>query len=311
MRGLRREVTTALARRRDPDAWPLAQRAKNHLLYALVRLAIGGARLLPPRRARSAGRSLGRAAYLLFPSARRLAFANAARALADLDEGERRLLVRRAYVELGGYLGDAVASLLRPDVEVEPLPFPEESRATLARARDEGRGVLFVSAHLGPWERVAATLVAHGFPLVTIARESYDPRLTSLYDRLRGARGVRSIYRGAPGAGLRMLRTLREGGVLGAPMDLRSSVPSIDVPFLGVDASTPVGPARLALASGAAVVVGTAAPPLEEPALTTRRVVLSGTDDERSLTARINEELSGRIRALPEAWVWMHDRFRR
>ena len=36
------------------------------------------------------------------------------------------------------------------------------------------------------------------------------------------------------------------------------------------------------------------------------------TDDEageRTLTARINAELSARILAIPRHWVWMHDRF--
>ena len=55
------------------------------------------------------------------------------------------------------------------------------------QARREGRGVLFPSAHLGPWERVAPSLVACGVPLVTLARESYDPRFSRLYERLRGA----------------------------------------------------------------------------------------------------------------------------
>jgi KDO2-lipid IV(A) lauroyltransferase len=177
-------------------------------------------------------------------------------------------------------------------------------------ARALGRGVVFASAHLGPWERVAATLATHGVPLTTLAREAYDPRLTELYDRLRTSRGVRAIYRGRPGAAARILRVLKRGGVLGVPMDLRSRVPSIDVPFLGTPAPTPVGPARIALRTGAPVVVGTYA---AGDAITMTRIQTGDLSadgaGERELTTRINDALSARILALPEAWVWPHKRW--
>ena len=90
----------------------------------------------------------------------------------------------------------------------------------------------------------------------------------------------------------------------------------IDAPFLGVTAPTPVGPARLALRTGAAVVVGVPAPAADgtlELAIT--RVTTadlgdaSAADRERILTTRINEALSARIRDLPDGWVWMHRRW--
>jgi KDO2-lipid IV(A) lauroyltransferase len=102
-------------------------------------------------------------------------------------------------------------------------------------------------------------------------------------------------------------------------MDLASRVPSIDVPFLGHEAQTPVGPARLALRTGAAVVVGLAAP---APAasdggdgleLAVTRIATTDLDaspaGERILTTRINDAISSGIRAMPEGWVWMHPRW--
>jgi KDO2-lipid IV(A) lauroyltransferase len=181
---------------------------------------------------------------------------------------------------------------------------------TLELARGEGRGVLFASAHLGPWEHVAATLAHRGFALTAIAREPYDPRLVTLFDRLRGRRGVGVIYRGSPGAAARIVRTLKSGQILAAPMDLCSRVPSVEAPFLGRLASTPRGPARIALRTGAAVVVGTAAP---GPSLAVTRIpssdLAADPEGERVLTARINAALSMHIRAMPEAWVWMHPRW--
>jgi lauroyl/myristoyl acyltransferase len=34
-----------------------------------------------------------------------------------------------------------------------------------------------------------------------------------------------------------------------------------------------------------------------------------GSAGERALTTRLNDEISARIRAFPEGWVWMHPRW--
>ncbi len=298
---------------REGGTWSRRQAWKNATLYALIRVALAVLVPLPASILRGVGRAIGVVAYVAFGAARRIARENVARVLPHFSPRDRGSLVRRAYWCLGAHLGDAVA-LLDRQASLRALPFSDEARAVLECARAEGRGVLFASAHLGPWERVAATLVAGDVPLTTLAREGYDPRLTALYDRLRGARGVRVIYRGQPGAAARIVRTLRRGGVLGVPMDLRSRVPSIVTPFLGQPASTPIGPARIALRTGAAVVVGTAAPFRDgELCITMTRIITrdlaADADGERVLTNRINDELSARILALPEGWVWMHPRF--
>jgi KDO2-lipid IV(A) lauroyltransferase len=308
---------------REGGRWTLAQRVKNDALFLLASAAIAATSRLPPRALRAIGVALGRLAPANLPSARRLAESNLALALPELEASARRALVGRTYRTLGGYLGDAIA-MLDPAQLVVPLAFEDGAREVLDAAIAEQHGVVFASAHLGPWERVAATLVACEVPFTAVAREAYDPRLTKLYDRLRGGRGLPTIYRGGRGAAAALLRTLRRGQVLGIPMDLASRVPSIEVPFLGRPAPTPVGPARLALRTGAAVVVGVPIPTdrsslparAGEPlALAITRIDTSDLDaspeGERVLTTRINDALSARIRAFPEAWVWMHPRWRK
>ena len=300
---------------REGGRWTLAQRLKNDALWLLASMAVATIGRLPPRALRAAGVALGRLAHAIVPSARRIAEENVAHAFPELDRRARRDLVARTYRTLGGYLGDAV-SMLDPRRVAVSLPFAGGAREALDAAIAERRGVLFASGHLGPWERVAATIVASDVHFTVVAREAYDPRLTRLYDRLRGGRGLATIYRGAPGAAAGLLRTLRRGNVLGIPMDLASRVPSVEVPFLGRLARTPVGPARLALRTGAAVVVGLPAPSGGADAGLELAITRIATDDldaspesERILTARINDALSARIRALPEGWVWMHPRW--
>lgn len=307
-------MAPALAGRnlRNGGRWTRLQSAKNDALWALASVALAMTRGLPLHALRVLGRWLGAAAYALARPARLTALANVALVLPALDSRARRTLVRACFGTLGELLGETVAAFGGDGPPL--LTVTAEAKAVLDEARGEGRGVVLASAHLGPWERVAASLVAAGLPLVALARESYDPRFSRIYERLRTAGGVRVIWRGAPGATARIVRTLRNGELLGVPMDLRARVASVDAPFLGHDAPTALGPARIALRARAPVVVATAAPAAHGGLeVSATRIP---TDDlrpdpagARTLTTRINDELSRRILALPLSWVWMHPRW--
>jgi KDO2-lipid IV(A) lauroyltransferase len=301
-------------------AWTPLQRTKNDALWLLAVGALAAVQPLPFWLLRRLGRALGLAAHALAVRARATARANVARVFHDAGGREQRALVRRCFATLGEALGETVA-MLRPARPPPLLRLSDGARTLLAAAMAEGRGVVFASAHLGPWERVAASLVAARVPLVTLARESYDPRFSELYERLRASHGVRVVWRAHPGAAAHILRTLRRGEVLGVPMDLRARVASCDTPFLGHNAPTAIGPARIALRTRAAVVVGTIAPSSSpergdaaQPWTITASRIETGDlacdfVGARVLTARINAELSRRILALPHAWVWMHERW--
>jgi Kdo2-lipid IVA lauroyltransferase/acyltransferase len=305
-----RAVTTSDARL--GQNWTTAQRAKNFAIFIFIRICLVFVAISPRGFLRWLGRTLGSFANVALRQECCIADENLQRVFSDLEREKRNAIIRAMFRNLGGDLGDAAHAMTSGHFEA--LTIDDDDRRTLEVAHADGRGVLFVSAHLGPWEQVAASIVAAGFPLTTIARESYDPRLTRIYDRLRGRHGVRSIYRGDKNAGLRAMRCLKRGELLGVVMDLNSRVPSVDAPFLGKIAKTAIGPARLALRASARVVVATAAPKpsgglrITVTAIETRDLD-RGSDGGRVLTERINDELSLRIRALPERWVWMHRRF--
>lgn len=291
---------------REGGSWSLVQQTKNDLIYGLASAALFFARGAGRESLASFGRGLGAFVHALAWPLRDLARRNVRVAFPDASSREVSRIVGEAFENLGENLGHAVASL-----ETAPplLPFEEPSRAILRDALAEGRGVVLPSAHLGPWERLAATLVGAGFPLTAIVRESYDPRFDRIVDSARERGGVATIARGAPGAATRIVRALRSGRVLGIPMDLRTRAESVTVPLLGGSAPTPIGPARIALRTGAPVVVCTVEPdPSGALAVTCTRVDAKLTSAEE-LTARINEELGRRIRLAPEHWLWMHDRF--
>jgi KDO2-lipid IV(A) lauroyltransferase len=302
-----------LAARDGP--WSRRRRMKNDALFWLATAALRAGLALPKALLPSAGALLGQLSYLTLGRARRIALRNLERVYPSLAPAERRAMVARTFRCLGQNLTNTLALLDAREPEERTLSLPAESANALAAALAEGRGVVYATAHLGPWERMASLLAHRGFPITTLARESYDPRFHELlYDPLRARRGVTAIYRGSPGAPAAIVRALKKGRVLGFLMDLPGRVPTIPVTLLGQPSRAPVGPARLALRLGVPVVVGCPAPgkngstEIHIARLSTAGLV-AGETGEAALTQQIADALSDHIRAWPAAWPWMHPSF--
>jgi KDO2-lipid IV(A) lauroyltransferase len=291
---------------REGGTWTPRQRRKNDALHALIRAALAMVRRAPRRVVAALCRTLGVLAWALLGRERGLV---RARLEAGLGQPVTSRRVRAVFLGAGDVLADTLALLDPRERAGRTMTMDAASHAVFRAALAEGRGVVYIAAHLGPWERMAALLVEEGFPVATVARESYDPRLTALYEGLRAPRGVRSIYRGRPGAATAIVRELRAGRAVGFLIDLPSRVRSIRAPLFGVEQSIPVGAARIALARGAAIVVGTPSPsssggPLR---LLVERIstddLAPGVAGEVTLTHRLTRSLEARIAARPEAWL--------
>lgn len=299
---------------REGHAWSKRQRTKNDLLWFVASLALALVRALPRAWLPSLGRSVGRLLHRLLGRERRRARENVALCFPRLDRAERAELVARTFVSLGETLADTIALLDPSEPAERTLVLPPASFEVLERALAMGRGVVYITAHLGPWERMAAVLAARGFPITTVARESYDPRFDQLYDRLRRPRGVVALYRGSSSTPLAIVRALRGNRVVGFPIDLPGRVPTVPVELLGQPSKLPIGPARIALRTSSPIVVGTpqrrADGGLEIGVRTLSTDGLQpGASGEAALTQRMADALGERIGALPEHWPWMHPSF--
>lgn len=284
--------------------WSTGRRWKNDVWYGLVRTLVAVCSRLPRRVAGRLGSWLGTLAFLSAPALRRTASKNAAR----LD----RSLARRSFASMGRAALEVVSGIGRPDDLLSSVRFADTDRARLDDALAHGRGVVFLSAHLGAWELLAWALAASGYPATVVARESYDPRLTRLVRRLRRGRGVVPVFRGSRRAGRRVLRALRDGRMVGVLIDQDTRVPGVFVPFLGTPAWTARGPAEIALRTGAPVVAGACVRDGDGWRVVVRRVPVTrrGGDDVLENTARFSRAIEALVRAWPDQWVWMHDRWK-
>lgn len=263
---------------------------------------------LPTRALVVLGHAVGRLAWRVAPRDRALAIENVGRAFPRATGRECNELARAAYLHLGEVFADLLASLHARRV-LPPVVLTDEGKRVFEEAIAKGRGVVLVSAHLGPWERVAHAIRNADLPLTAVVRAPSHRPLARLLETIRGS--LPTIDRDRPGAALSMLRTLRRGDILGIPMDLATRSVSIDALFFDAAAPTAVGPAKLALRTGAALVAASA---VRDTASGRIRVTCTHIDTDRSqgpsaMTEAINAELCARIRAYPEGWLWMHPRF--
>lgn len=192
-------------------------------------------------------------------------------------------------------------------IRVDPAAY-DEFRALHAH----GKGVLLVTGHVGNFEVVGRWLAGRGHELLALAREAADPGTTELMIRLRARMGIRVVTRG------QRLRPIYDGLARGASVAIIADQNAKDVtaPFFGHPTGTFDGPARIALRSGAPMLFFSC---VRDPhgAFDVRshgHVWPEPTGDReadvRRLAAAMNAHLEAIIRAHPEQWLWMHNRWR-
>jgi len=283
---------------------------------ALARAAIALVCALPERAALAVGAGIGRAAGALLRRRRRISLANLAVVFPELDPATRAAIYRRHMREVGCNAVEwARLPLLTPEALAERVEIVglEHLRAAVA----QGRGVFAVTAHYGNWELLPATMhaVAPDTRVVVVGRTLRNAALYRMIVARREQGGGELLAQDARP----ILRALRDGKTVGVLVDQYTTKRrgGVLAPFLGLRAWTNAGPALLALRTGALLVPAHVHPlgggrhrlvldPAIEPSSTGDREA-----DLLATVTRMNQALSGFIRADPAPWLWSHRRFRR
>jgi KDO2-lipid IV(A) lauroyltransferase len=289
---------------------PLRNRAEALLVGALRRVFAR----MSPERAEAAGRRLGLAYRRVDARRRELARANIARAFPEMSASDVDALARGVFAHFGGLATELLHAAGRPVPETTArVEFP---RAEAARAASRsGRGVLFLTAHLGNWEYSALGMAAAGVPASVVARPLDNPLLDEWLTAFRTSNGNAIIEKYDAARG--MLRVLRKGGVLGVLADQHVGPPDgVPAPFFGRNASTTSALARIVdrtealVMPAAAIRTGPSRYTLLVEDVLDVRTLSPAEREPVALTARFNAILEQMIRRHPEQWLWLHNRWR-
>lgn len=128
--------------------------------------------------------------------------------------------------------------------------------AHLDAALATGRGVVAVLPHSGNWDMAGLWFVGHHGPFSTVVERLRPEALYRRFVDYRSSLGFDIVpLTGAGSPTPRLMRRLRSGGVVCLLADRDLTGRGVDVEFFGAAARLPTGPARLAAATGAALLV--------------------------------------------------------
>jgi len=281
--------------------------------FAAVRLVAAIVGLLPMRVVRGCGALLGRIAYAVDRTHRRIALDNLAAAFPARSAAEGRALARAMFAHFGSLLLELLKfSTYTPDQMLAAVEVEGGERAR--EAYQQQRGVLFFTGHFGYWEIHALVEPLHSHPISVLARPLDNPWLHEMLERIRTKTGNSVIYR--DGAVRKVLRELAENHGVALLIDQHLHTPdAVSVNFFERSAATTSALAALALRTGAPVIPVFALPlpngryrlvyehPVDPPETDT-------PDAVRDFTQRCTDVLEMYVRRYPRLWLWMHRRWR-
>jgi KDO2-lipid IV(A) lauroyltransferase len=288
---------------------------KEWIEYAAVWAILNVLGALPHGPARGLAAAVASALYGLLPKLRRTAEFNLRLAFPEWDDARRREVIRGMVRNLG-WMAAEFAHFPRYTRENIEETLILDGHENFLSGQRRGKGVLYLTGHIGAWELSSFAHALYGFPLHYMARPLDNARVDNLVNRYRCLSGNKPIFKNESARAL--LKILRESGTVGILAD-QNTMPEegVFVDFFGKSACTTTGIARVALHTGAAVVPGYAywdassgkyrlrfEPPVE--------LVRTG-NTERDIfvnTQKFTKVIEEIVRKHPEQWVWVHARWK-
>ena len=289
----------------------MRQRLEYALAWVIIKI-LGG---LPRSLSRAAAIALSWTIYLIHVRLRHVGMRNLKLAFPEKTRRERARILRGVFTSLGRQLAEVC---LFPTYTLENVGkvVVYDGFENFERALARGKGVLFLTAHLGGWELSAFTHSLYGHPLHIVMRPLDNVYLDSLMRRYRTMHGNSTVDKDDFVRGL--LSAMKAGETVGILMDTNMTPPQgVFTDFFGIPACTASGLARIALRTDAAVVPGFTVwdPGLRkyrlrfDPAL---KLIRTGNDDSDIVanTALFTKVIEEYVRKYPDQWLWVHRRWK-
>lgn len=277
----------------------------------IIRFLLWLSAQLPLGASRAVGRLLGRLAWVLGGSARRVTERNMELAFPELSEAAREALARRSLQATGELAAEMGYIWSRPWPTVRDRILEVRGAENVTAALSSGRGVMVLGPHLGNWEVLGLHVATLG-DAVALYEPPHMRAMDALIRNARQRSGSTLVPTDARGLG-QLVRALKRGGIAGilpdqVPPVVESGENSV---FMGVPCFTATLASKLLARSGAAAFFGFAERisggyrihylPAED--------ALYSEDMQRSLLA-LNDGVEMCLRHCPEQYQWEYKRFR-
>jgi Kdo2-lipid IVA lauroyltransferase/acyltransferase len=282
-------------------------------LYLLLRTVLMIVGMFPFSMAPDVARWIGRLVRLVDRRHTKVAAKNLERARTICPPDEIPEFIERIYAHLGL---NFVEMLMLPGL-MDRGHLDEYTRlerlSVAQEALRRNRGLIVVIGHLGNWEIIGLAVCKAGYPLNSINRPIENPWIDRLLTRFRTQTGQKLIPKHHAVA--EMVRVLRNKEILIVQIDQDARKHGVFAEFFGRPASTHRSPATLSLKYGTPIIVANIyreggkhhcvlSDPLDPEAYRDL------PDPVQALTQAYTTIFEGCVRAHPDQWFWIHDRWK-
>lgn len=164
---------------------------------------------------------------------------------------KRRWLVFKHFLSFGRAIIDRTAILAG---QTRKFSFSFDGEHYVHSALAEGHGVLLLTAHLGNWEAAGQLLSRIDVPINVTGFDRETPEIRALLNQSSKAKFKLIPLTGSPTDVIILVAALRRGEVVAMLGDRPYDSPAARIPFLGDEASFPIGAYVMAAIAGAPLV---------------------------------------------------------
>src|SRR5438477_726434 len=168
--------------------------------------------VLPRNVARGLAVFVARILYALLPKLRKTAEFNLRLAFPDWSDAQRSVVKHGMVRNLGWMAAEFARLPSYTDDNIDQTVILDGHENFLAAQR-RGKGVLYLTGHIGGWELSSFAHALYGFPLNYMARPLDNLRLNSLVNQYRCLSGNRPIYKNE--SARMLMKILRGAGTVG------------------------------------------------------------------------------------------------
>jgi KDO2-lipid IV(A) lauroyltransferase len=284
------------------------------LVYLLLRAVVAVIDMFPYESAPSISRTLARLIRLIDRKHARIAAKNLERSRGICPPDEIPAFIDRVYDHIGlGFVEMLMIPRLMQRHAVERYVKLERFHVVDEALRN-GKGLIVTIGHLGNWELIGLAVTLAGYHLNSLARPVENPWVDRYLNRFRTQTGQEIISKyHALGA---MVRAIQRNEILVVQIDQDARHFGVSVDFFGRPASTHRSPAVLSLKYGTPIAVANifrgeggvhrciVSDPIDPAAFR------DAQDPVKALTQAYTARFEDCVRAHPEQWFWLHDRWK-
>jgi KDO2-lipid IV(A) lauroyltransferase len=267
--------------------------------------------LFPRRLALRLGRYLGILSYYIFQKRRQLALSNLNQAVGkQYTLFQQKAIIRKLFEHLGiNFIEFMRLSEITSENLSQFVTF--HGKAYLDNAYAQKQGILVLTAHIGNWELLAASVGLSGYNTAMVVKSARQKSVNDYLIRQRQDKHIKLF------AGKNLikdiLKQLKAGGIVGVVLDQHAHKrDAVMVPFFGRHASTMKSLAILSQRTRAVVLPMfiyrdenfhhhiMIQPPIEHLA----------EEDIALRTQQYTAWIESAVRGHPEQWIWTHNRWK-